>query len=87
MDADFPRRRHFSRSSCAGSLVCTSTLVEQAVNLDDRDEAYNWPWLYAVQVGEWGITIRRRASFANTSCAVVSSWLMTFTGPLNGRCF
>lgn len=30
--------------------------VEQVVNLDDADEVYNWPWLYAVQVGEWGIT-------------------------------
>src|SRR5579875_3834996 len=30
--------------------------VEQCVNLDDGDEVYNWPWLYAVQVGEWGIT-------------------------------
>jgi hypothetical protein len=30
--------------------------VEQSVNLDDGDEVYNWPWLYAVQVGEWGIT-------------------------------
>ncbi len=30
--------------------------VEQCVNLDDGDEIYNWPWLYAVQVGEWGLT-------------------------------
>lgn len=30
--------------------------VEQPVNLDDSDEVYNWPWLYAVQVGEWGLT-------------------------------
>jgi hypothetical protein len=30
--------------------------VEQCVNLDDGDEVYNWPWLYAVQVGEWGLT-------------------------------
>ena len=30
--------------------------VEQPVNLDDGDEIYNWPWLYAVQVGEWGLT-------------------------------
>ena len=30
--------------------------VEQPVNLDDGDEVYNWPWLYAVQAGEWGIT-------------------------------
>ncbi len=30
--------------------------VEEDVNLDDGGEVYNWPWLYAVQVGEWGIT-------------------------------
>lgn len=30
--------------------------VEQAVSLDDGDEIYNWPFLYAVQVGEWGLT-------------------------------
>ncbi len=30
--------------------------VEEAVSLDDADEIYNWPWLYAVQVGEWGLT-------------------------------
>ena len=24
--------------------------------LEDGDEAFNWPWLYAVQVGEWGLT-------------------------------
>jgi hypothetical protein len=30
--------------------------VEEAVSLDDGDEIYNWPWLYAVQVGEWGLT-------------------------------
>ena len=33
--------------------------VEQAVNLDDGDEIFNWPWLYAVQVGEWGLTERQ----------------------------
>jgi hypothetical protein len=30
--------------------------VEQPVNLDDEDDVYNWPWLYAVQVGEWNLT-------------------------------
>ncbi len=29
--------------------------VEQPVNLDEGD-AFDWPWLYAVQVGEWGLT-------------------------------
>jgi hypothetical protein len=35
--------------------------VEQDVNLDDGDEVYNWPWLYAVQVGEWGLTEHQAA--------------------------
>src|SRR5690348_18262440 len=30
--------------------------VEQVVDVEDGDEVYNWPWLYAVQVGEWGLT-------------------------------
>ncbi len=29
------------------------------MNLDDGDEVYNWPFLYAVQVGEWGPTDRQ----------------------------
>ena len=35
--------------------------VEQAVSLDDGDEIYNWPFLYAVQVGEWGLTEKQCA--------------------------
>jgi hypothetical protein len=30
--------------------------VEQSVNPDDGDEIYNWPFLYAVEVGEWQLT-------------------------------
>ena len=30
--------------------------VEQPVNLDDGDDVYNWPWLYAVEVGHWNLT-------------------------------
>jgi hypothetical protein len=53
---DFPRAdRHFSQAVRRLTRVHVRS-VEQAVNLDDRDEVYNWPWLYAVQVGEWGIT-------------------------------
>jgi len=29
--------------------------AEQPVLLEDGD-AYDWPWLYAVQAGEWGLT-------------------------------
>ena len=53
---DFPRAdRHFSEAVRRLTRVKVRS-VEQVVNLDDGDEVYNWPWIYAVQVGEWGIT-------------------------------
>lgn len=30
--------------------------VEQPVDLDDGDDAFNYPWLYAVEVGQWQLT-------------------------------
>jgi hypothetical protein len=30
--------------------------VEQPVNLDDGDDVFNYPWLYAVEVGRWKLT-------------------------------
>ncbi|SPE40845.1 conserved hypothetical protein [Candidatus Sulfopaludibacter sp. SbA3] len=29
--------------------------VEQPINLDEGDQ-YDWPWLYAVEVGHWNLT-------------------------------
>lgn len=53
---DYPRAdRHFSRALRRLTRIQVRS-VEQPVNLDDGNEVYNWPWLYAVQVGEWGIT-------------------------------
>src|SRR6202163_1500600 len=53
---DYPRAdRAFSQAVRRLTRVDARS-VEQPVNLDDGDEVYNWPWLYAVQVGEWGIT-------------------------------
>jgi hypothetical protein len=53
---DFPRAdRHFSLAVRRLTRVDARS-VEQCVNLDAGDEVYNYPWLYAVQVGEWGIT-------------------------------
>ncbi len=53
---DFPRAdRHFSAAVRRLTRIQVRS-VEQCVNLDDGDDVYNWPWLYAVQVGEWGIT-------------------------------
>src|SRR5262249_45298958 len=58
---DYPRAdRHFSLALRRLTRIHVRS-VEQPVSLDDGDEAYNWPWLYAVQVGEWGLTDEQAA--------------------------
>ena len=52
---DYPRAdRHFAQAIRRLSRVDTRS-VEQVTSLDD-DDVFNWPWIYAVQVGEWGMT-------------------------------
>jgi hypothetical protein len=52
---DYPRAdRHFSQALRRLTRIHVRS-VEQPINLDEG-EAYERPWLYAVQVGEWGIT-------------------------------
>ena len=52
---DFPRAdRHFALAVRRLTRLHTRS-TEQCVNLDEGD-AFDWPWLYAVQVGEWGLT-------------------------------
>ena len=53
---DYPRAdRHFAEAVRRLTRIHVRS-VEQPVNLEDGDDVYNWPWLYAVQVGEWGLT-------------------------------
>ncbi|HUA19972.1 MAG TPA: DUF4159 domain-containing protein [Bryobacteraceae bacterium] len=53
---DYPRAdRHFSQAVRRLTRIQVRS-VEQPVMLEDGDDVYNWPWLYAVQVGEWGLT-------------------------------
>ena len=53
---DYPRAdRAFSQAVRRLTRVDARS-VEEPVSLDDGDEIYHWPWLYAVQVGEWGLT-------------------------------
>jgi len=55
---DYPRAdRHFSQALRRLTRIQVRS-VEQPVNLDEGD-AYDWPWLYAVQVGEWGLSDRQ----------------------------
>ncbi len=50
-----PADRHFSQALRRLTRIHTRS-VEQVINLDNGDEVFNWPWVYAVQVGEWGLT-------------------------------
>jgi hypothetical protein len=53
---DYPRAdRHFSQAVRRLTRIQTRS-VEQPVMMEDGNEAFNWPWIYAVQVGEWGFT-------------------------------
>ena len=53
---DYPRAdRHFSQALRRLSRVHVRS-VEQPVNFEDGDDVFNWPWLYAVEVGHWNLT-------------------------------
>ena len=53
---DYPRAdRHFSEAIRRLTRIHVRS-AEQPVNLDDGDDVYNWPWLYAVQTGQWKLT-------------------------------
>jgi hypothetical protein len=53
---DYPRAdRHFLEALRRLSRIHARS-VEQPVNLDDGDDVYNFPFLYAVRPGEWKLT-------------------------------
>jgi len=53
---DYPRSdRHLSLALRRLTRIHVRS-VEQSVNLDDGNEVYHWPWLYAVEVGHWNLT-------------------------------
>ncbi len=53
---DYPRSdRHLSQAVRRLTRIDARS-VEQPVNLEDPDEVYNWPWLYAVEVGHWDLS-------------------------------
>jgi hypothetical protein len=53
---DYPRAdRHFSQAVRRLTRVHARS-VEQPVNLDDGDDVFNWPWLFAGEMGDWRLT-------------------------------
>jgi hypothetical protein len=60
---DYPRGdRHFM-SALRRLTRLHARSVEQPVNLDDGDDVFNWPFLYAVRPGEWQLTDKQAARF------------------------
>ena len=52
---DYPRAdRHFSQAVRRLTRIHVRS-AEQPINLDENEE-FDLPWVYAVQVGEWGLT-------------------------------
>jgi hypothetical protein len=55
---DYPRAdRHFSQAVRRLTRIHVRS-AEQPINLDENEE-FDLPWVYAVQVGEWGLTPRQ----------------------------
>ncbi len=53
---DYPRSdRHLSGAVRRLTRIQARS-VEQPVAAEDGDDIYNWPWLYAVEVGHWDLT-------------------------------
>jgi hypothetical protein len=50
---DYPRAdRHFAQALRRLTRIHTRS-VEQPVNLNDGDDVYNWPFLFAGELGDW----------------------------------
>src|SRR3954470_5752616 len=59
---DYPRSdRHVVQAIRRLSRIHVRS-VEQPVNLDEADQ-FDWPWLYAVEVGHWALTDQQVAAF------------------------
>jgi len=59
---DYPRAdRHFAQALRRLSRVHARS-VEQPINLDDGDDAFNYPWMNAGEMGDWKLTEAQAAS-------------------------
>jgi hypothetical protein len=53
---DYPRSDRHLASAVRRLSRIEARSVEQPVALEDADDVYNYPWLYAVEVGHWYLT-------------------------------
>ena len=84
---DYPRAdRHFLTALRRLTRVDARS-VEQPVNLDDEDDAYNWPMLYAVRPGEWELTDKQAAKMRDYLARGGFFWCDDFWGPFEWDVF
>jgi hypothetical protein len=53
---DYPKGDRHIAALVRRLSIIDARSVEQPVNLDDGDDVFNWPWLYAVEVGQWDLS-------------------------------
>src|SRR4030095_5066686 len=53
---DYPRNDRHVAAAVRRLTRLHAPSVDQPVNWDDGDDVFNWPWLYAVEVGHWNLT-------------------------------
>jgi hypothetical protein len=53
---DYPRADRHIAAMVKRLTAVDARSVEQPVNLDDGDDVFDWPWLYAVEVGTWDLS-------------------------------
>jgi hypothetical protein len=58
---DYPRADRHVAEMVRRLTAIDARSVEQPVNLDDDDDVFNWPWLYAVEVGTWNLSDEQAA--------------------------
>jgi hypothetical protein len=60
---DYPRSDRHLAAALRRLTRVDARSVEQPINLDLDDDVYNYPWLYAVEVGHWELTDSQVAKF------------------------
>jgi hypothetical protein len=53
---DYPRSDRHLPPALRRLTRVDARSVEQTINLDEDDDVFNYPWLYAVEVGHWELT-------------------------------
>ena len=62
---DYPRSDRHLLEGIRRLTRIDSRSVEQVVDLDGDDDIYNWPMLYAVEVGHWNLSEDQAAQLRN----------------------